>query len=236
MIRRMFSVHLVAIPLLLTGTNFARAQCASGGCATWADCAVGVSGCAAENGGFGACGGGCLSGRLGRLHGEGCYDITGLGEACLTCDNVWDGYCASKPRCPTQPHCPLQNLHGCKVFREACGGCNVCARGVGIYGRQTCPPRSHGRLLKDVLKKICKTGCATTCATFGRDVRTCDSGSGCAIAPVQGAVPAGVAPEVQPSPAAGEDSVPPAPAVSDQTKTSSKPHAFDWLQRVLELN
>ncbi len=65
-----------------------------------------------------------------------CGGVTGNVNAseCLTCQNIWDGYCASKPQC-----LGAQGIHhGAGLVGAHCGQCGGCAAGgVGIYGHGT---------------------------------------------------------------------------------------------------
>lgn len=113
MLRKMISLHLFAAVVCIAANGFVSADCGTcgGGCPT--------GGCATGN---------CAGNLLGKLH----HAPSGGGGPCMTCDNIWDDYCASKPNCLPQAKYPFQH--------KSCGGCGACSScnagvGVGIYGK-----------------------------------------------------------------------------------------------------
>ncbi len=182
MLRKMISVHLFAAVVCFAAADFATAGCGSCGGNCGGACGA-VSGCPGGCGG--SCGGaGCISNLLGKFHGGG-QDV---GGPCMTCDNIWDDYCASKKQCLPQAKYPFQNHSGCGLCRG--GGCGACAGGVGIYGQCGAGGCGGGGLLGKLFKhKGHGHGCADGgCLTGGCASGDCGTG-GCA----DGGCDAGVA-------------------------------------------
>lgn len=122
MIRKMISLSLFAAVISFAANGFVSADC--GTCAN-GGCGVGA-GCASGNCGGSCAGGNCLSNLLGGLHHQ------PAGGPCMTCNNIWDDYCATKERCLPQAKYPFQH--------KGCGGCGACSScnsgvGVGLYGK-----------------------------------------------------------------------------------------------------
>ena len=113
MLRKMISLPFFAAAVCVAAHGFVNAECNS--CNSAAGFAAG-------------CPGGNCGGRL--LGGLNHSPQTG---PCMTCNNIWDDYCASKKRCLPQARYPFQD--------RACGGCGHCSSccnngvSVGIYGK-----------------------------------------------------------------------------------------------------
>lgn len=237
MLRKLMTLSTLAA-VCLGAYGFANAECTTcnQGCGP-------VAGCP---------GGNCFGNLLGGLH-----QSQTLGGPCLTCDNIWDDYCATKRRCLPLAKYPFQN--------QGCGGCGACSSccnpgvGVGIYGK--------------CLSGGCATGCDSGCDSCSTGcgvgllhklfkpaapAAVCDAGcSDCASAgPAPMAMPAPAAPVYQ-SPSAVPSQpeavpvppmtqpeqpsarmtpqvpVPPAPASARIQKKGSVA-AFSWLQKALK--
>lgn len=240
MIRRIVSLHIFAALVCLAATNFAAADCAScgGGCADGGCQAAGGllgklgcnSGSCAPGGCLGHCGGG-FGGRLFGCFGGGCQDS----GPCVTCDNVWDDYCASVPHCLPARKYPLKNMtaHFGRNFGHrgcgGCGNCSDCASGVGLYGTQPCGSGPRHSLLKNLFAHVkhkasgITSGCCEpACADAGCSGGCADVGcaAGCAAPPVQYAQPAM---ESQPAAPAAEAEAPGAVPDAPEASPSDVP-------------
>lgn len=131
--------------------------------------------------GHGMCGGHC--GGRGHCGGkfmqmlEGAKGVTGLfdggyphsqvGGACRTCENIWDGYCASKERCLPHAKYPYQNYYGGGCHSCGGNGCNACGHGgcaSGGCNKMTLfgglfTPRAAGCGAMGCTKAGCAGGC-----------------------------------------------------------------------------
>lgn len=104
-------------------------------------------GCAGHGYCGGNCGGKCGGKLLHVLNGakgvaglfDGGYPHSQVGGQCRTCDNIWDGYCASKERCLPHAKYPYQNYHG--------GNCHACkGRGCGLCRHGGCASGNCNRM------------------------------------------------------------------------------------------
>lgn len=171
MLKKIATLYSTALLFCAVATQFAAAECstcATGGCAT-GDCGIVA--------GHGCPPGGChVLARLRSRH----HCQSG---PCMTCDNIWDGYCASKPHCLPIANYPFQN---CRLGRlhlpSRCNGCNSCNnQGVGIYGGNNCCGSSHcGHIKRLFAHKKHAPSCDTECcAEVGCDATGC-ADAGCA--------------------------------------------------------
>ena len=231
MLRKFISLHLFAAAVCMVGSGVASAECTTcnGGCPT------------------GACGGG----HLGKLHHQ---PATG---PCLTCETLWDDYCASKPRCLPRAKYPFQNKVGCGVGCGAgCATCNTGA-GVGVYGKcqgtcDRCKP--GGGLLGNFFVPKAKLGCSdqgcAECADGGAAAAIHAAPHAPALPPVVPADESTVQPEAPEAPAIPAVHVAPPKAAPAEMPSASTPPlppvppaprvdrpeagGFSWLQRALQ--
>lgn len=248
MIRKMISLSLFAVVVCLGANGFVSADCttcANGGCAAGAGCASGN------------CGGNCLGNLLGNLN----HDSHGSVGPCMTCNNIWDDYCATKDHCLPQAKYPFQHKGG-----GGCGACSSCNAGVGVGLYGNCGSGSCGTKACGAAPCAAPAACDAPCASgkfasgglLGKlfqhkhkHKRAGCAEAGCADCASGGvainAAPVSSQPAYSPSDvpaqmptenAAPEPPVPPAPpapaaapSVADQTSRSG---AFDWLQQALQ--
>jgi|GEM_PF-4220961 len=156
------------------------------------------AGCAGHGYCGGGCGGGCGGKFLHILNGakgvtglfDGGYPHSKVGGACQTCDNIWDGYCASKVRCLPHAKYPYQNYHG--------GNCHACkGKGCGLCGHGGCASGNCNRMTLFGGLFTPRTG---GCGAMGCTQPGCSGGCGAAPgyaaaggAPVGLGAPAGAA-------------------------------------------
>ncbi len=175
-------------------------------------------GCAGNGLCSGRCGGGCGGRLVEALTGNGFVGLLSgghahseVGGACMTCNNVWDGYCSERERCLPHAHYPLQNYHGrCGT----CGGkgCGLCAKkaGCSTCGAAPCSCASAPQMLAPA------PGCDGGC-------------NGCAGAPIVRALPIGAplvaipAPVAAPAAGVGPAAVTPPAAVNYNYATAPQP-------------
>lgn len=145
-----------------------------------------------------ACGGvtgGCHTGDSHTA--DGCHTGSGYASGCLTCQNIWDGYCEAKPPC-----LGCQGHHGSGLLGRSGGcasHCGGCGGGVGIYGHGLggcCAPRGHS-LMTGLFHKIkhrvrgsscCDDALCGDACTGGCDAG-CSSSAGCAAGQTLSAEP-----------------------------------------------